>query len=155
MTASGDELVAYFMNDHRECDERWAEVESAADGDGDTVRDAFQRFDRTMRTHLQMEEEVLFPAFEQATGMVDAGPTFVMRMEHEQMRGLLEHMAQALERGAIQELLDQGDSLLMLIQQHNSKEEGMLYPMAQRALGAQWPELCSQIEPIRASRAAD
>jgi hemerythrin-like domain-containing protein len=93
-----------------------------------------------------MEEALLFPAVEAATGMVDAGPTFVMRMEHEQMRGVLDQMAAAVASGDQQELLDQGDTLHILIQQHNVKEEGMLYPMAERALGGQWPELRAKLE---------
>jgi hemerythrin-like domain-containing protein len=34
-----------------------------------------------------------------------------------------------------------GDTLLMLIQQHNQKEEHMLYTMAERALAADWAKL--------------
>jgi hemerythrin-like domain-containing protein len=98
-----------------------------------------------------MEEEVLFPAFEAATGMTDSGPTFVMRMEHDQMRGLLDQMGAALERGDQNALLDQGDTLLMLIQQHNQKEEGMLYPMSERALASEWPALHERL----AARLAD
>jgi hemerythrin-like domain-containing protein len=149
-------LVEYFTADHRDCDERWAEVEGAAqDGTTDGILHAFARFDRALRVHLDMEERVLFPAFEDATGMHGGGPTFVMRMEHDQMRGLLDQIAAALASGATQEMLDQGDSLLMLIQQHNAKEEGMLYPMAQRALSAQWKEIRAAIAPIHAGRDAD
>ena len=95
---------------------------------------------------------MLFPAFEAATGMTDSGPTFVMRMEHEQMRGLLEQMGTALERGDHDALLDQGDTLLMLIQQHNQKEEGMLYPMSERALASEWPALHERVAAYVAKR---
>ena len=88
---------------------------------------------------------MLFPAFEAATGMTEAGPTFVMRAEHVQMRALLGRMQDAMERGNLRELLDQGDSLLILIGQHNQKEERMLYPLAERALAAKWPELRSRL----------
>ncbi len=133
---------AFFTKDHRDCDSVWSEVEAAADaGDEGAARDAWTRFSEALQRHLRMEEEVLFPAFEQATGMHQGGPTFVMRSEHEQMRGLLSQMAALLEAGDLDQLLDQGDTLLMLIQQHNAKEEGMLYPMADRALGEEWPAL--------------
>jgi hemerythrin-like domain-containing protein len=135
-------LVEHFSADHRRCDGLWAEVEAAAEkGGAASIAAAWRRFDRAMRRHYAMEEEVLFPAFEAATGMVDAGPTHVMRSEHAQMRGILDQMAAAAEREDHQELLDQGDTLLMLIQQHNTKEEGMLYPMSERALAGQWPDL--------------
>jgi len=77
---------------------------------------------------------VIFPAFEQATGMTDGGPTSVMRSEHAQMRGLIEQMGVAADADNYDELVDIGDTLLMLTQQHNQKEEQMLYPMCDRAL---------------------
>jgi hemerythrin-like domain-containing protein len=140
-------LVDYFTRGHRNCDGGWAEIEASADaGDDDAVRNSWQRFEGAFRRHLAMEEELLFPAVEAATGMVDAGPTHVMRMEHEQMRGVLDQMAAAMQRGDRQELLDQGDTLQILIQQHNVKEEGVLYPMAERALAGEWPELRTKLE---------
>jgi iron-sulfur cluster repair protein YtfE (RIC family) len=135
-------LAEFFTQDHRQCDDRWVEVEGAADkGDTERVKQLWSAFEAAMRGHLRMEEEVLFPAFEQATGMTNGGPTFVMRSEHEQMRGLLDQMGAAADAGDSQELVDLGDTLLMLIQQHNQKEEHMLYPMAQQALAADWPKL--------------
>jgi hemerythrin-like domain-containing protein len=142
--------LAFFTADHRRCDERWSAVEAAADsGQLAAARAAFEAFDEATRAHLAMEEEVLFPAFEEVTGMHGGGPTHVMRLEHTQMRGVLDQMAAALGGGDLGELLDQGDTLLMLIQQHNAKEEGMLYPMAERALAAQWPGLSGRLAGYR------
>ena len=75
-----------------------------------------------------------------------AGSTEVMRSEHDRMRSLLDVMGAALERGDPDELLDQGDSLLLLIQQHNQKEEGVLYPRAQQLLASEWPSLHARLE---------
>lgn len=142
-------LVDFFTQDHRAIDEHWSAVEAAAQA-GKTAELAklWQSFAETLLHHLKMEEYVLFPAFESATGMINAGPTRVMRMEHEQMRGLLAQMDQAVLGEEVQELIDQGDTLLMLIQQHNSKEEGMLYPMAERALDGRWSELQAKIAEL-------
>jgi len=135
-------LAATFTDDHRRCDAGWADVEAAAESSGEeAVSECWQRFEHNLRRHLALEEELLFPAFEAATGMHSAGPTQVMRMEHEQMRGVLSQMAAAVARGDRDELLDQGETLHILIQQHNMKEEGMLYPMAEQVLGAEWPAL--------------
>ena len=134
-------LAEHFTADHRACDQGWAEVERAAQTpEGAGV--AFEKFDAHMRRHLGWEEEVIFPAFEEEMGMgPDMGPTAVMREEHIQMRGLLDGMYLAARDGQWERLLDQGDTLLMLIQQHNQKEEGMLYPMADHHLGHRWEEL--------------
>lgn len=143
---SDPSLREYFTTDHRDCDDGWAEVEAAVEaGAAQDIEAAWSRFDTAMRRHLDREEQVLFPAFERKTGMVDAGPTFVMRREHEQMRGVLDQMAAALAGGEPRELVDLGDTLLMLIQQHNQKEEHMLYPLAEEALASEWPELRSRL----------
>jgi len=137
---SFDSPGAHFTHDHRRCDELWAELESVAEQPA-AAKARFAEFEVAMRAHFAMEEEVLFPALEDATGMHGMGPTYIMRMEHAQMKNLLEQMAADAARGAFDAVLDQGDTLLMLIQQHNVKEENILYPLADRALGGDWPEL--------------
>jgi len=143
----GASLVEYFTGDHRACDAGWADVAAAADaGDASAMAAYWQRFRNALLRHLAMEEQLLFPAFEAATGMANGGPTQVMRMEHQQMRGVLEQMAAAVARGDADELVDQGDTLNILIHQHNMKEEGMLYPMAENALQVDWPELRAKLD---------
>ena len=135
--------AGFFTQDHRECDAQWAAVEQAVDS-GDGAAEAFQRFERAMQRHLAMEEDVLFPALEQATGM-QGGPTQVMRHEHSQMRAVLDQMRAAAEAGDFDAVVDHGDTLLMLIQQHNMKEEGVLYPLAERALSGSWQQLATRL----------
>ena len=143
----GSGLTAFFEQDHRDCDARWADVEELLDTrDVDAARPAWQKFNTGMRRHLAMEEEVLFPAFESAAKMAGGGPTAVMRMEHQQMRGLLDQIDSAMESGDTEQALDIGDTLLMLMQQHNIKEEGMLYPMAEDVLADHWSKLAALLE---------
>jgi hemerythrin-like domain-containing protein len=143
----GSGLTAFFEQDHRDCDARWADVEELLDTrDVDAARPAWQKFNAGMRRHIAMEEEVLFPAFESAAKMAGGGPTTVMRMEHQQMRGLLDQIESAMESGDTEQALDIGDTLLMLIQQHNIKEEGMLYPMAENVLADHWSKLAALLE---------
>ncbi len=63
------------------------------------------------------------------------GPTQMMRMEHAQMRQLFDDMRQALERQDRNDYLGASETLLILMQQHNLKEEQMLYPMSEQTLG--------------------
>jgi hemerythrin-like domain-containing protein len=145
--AAGKSLVDYFSADHRRCDGGWEAVETAAEaGDAAATSEYWEHFRQALLRHLAMEEQLLFPAVEAATGMANAGPTQVMRMEHEQMRGVLAQMSAAVEHGDVDELMDQGDTLNVLIQQHNMKEEGVLYPMAERVLGDDWSGLREKLE---------
>lgn len=143
-------LAHFFRDDHRACDALWVSVEQAIEsGDQSAAEGAWRSFHEGMERHLHMEEDELFPAFEEATGMHGGGPTFVMRQEHGQMRALMSQMSHLVETHELDEVLDQGDTLLMLIQQHNAKEEGMLYPMAEQQLGAKWEALRTRLPDPR------
>ncbi len=140
-------LAGFFTQDHRDCDSRWAELEGLLDsGISDASNQAWQEFDDSMRRHFAMEEDILFPAFDARSGMGGGGPTAMMRMEHQQMRGLLDQIGEAMSTGDTEEALDLGDTLLMVIQQHNVKEEGMLYQMAENILAGEWAALAEQLE---------
>jgi len=128
-------ILDFLGSDHRACDDLFASAETAAaQKNWDSARSLFERFQAAMAHHLAMEEDVLFPAFEARTGM-SAGPTQVMRMEHEQMRGLLQDMASAVAACNQDGYLGLSETLNMLMQQHNLKEETMLYPMSDQVLG--------------------
>jgi len=134
----------HFAADHRLCDEMWAAVEAAATDPARALA-SFAEFAARMRRHFSMEEEVLFPAIEDATGMHGGGPTHVMRAEHVQMRNVIDQMETAAAASDVESVLDHGDTLLMLIQQHNVKEEGILYPMADQALAGSWGQLVDRV----------
>ena len=139
-------LTDFLTNEHRDCDALFADAEHAAhEGDLAAAGSAFAAFAESLRQHLAIEEEVLFPAFEARTGMA-GGPTAVMRMEHVQMRTLLEQLQRALDAGSLDDFLGLGETLNVLVQQHNMKEEQMLYPMCDRALGDQADELLQRLQ---------
>jgi hemerythrin-like domain-containing protein len=141
-------ILEFLGTDHRACDDLFAAAEeAAANKNWDSARELFQRFQAAMAHHIAMEEEALFPAFEQRTGM-SSGPTQVMRMEHEQMRALIADMAAAAEAGNEPAYLGASETLNMLMQQHNLKEENMLYPMSDRALGADREAVIHSMEAV-------
>ena len=120
---------------HKHCDEIFARAEEAcANGDWAEGGNAFALLFDQLETHFSSEEELLFPAFESATGMT-SGPTEVMRGEHRQMRDLLAQMKGALADQDSDTFGGAAETLLILMQQHNMKEENILYPMCDNALG--------------------
>ncbi len=130
--ASGiaSETIYNFMErDHARCDQLYADGEAAIlDNNMALGKELLASFDLCMRRHFAMEELFFFPAFEERTGMTQ-GPTSVMRMEHEQMRQVLGQMKTALAVDDSETVLGAGETILILLQQHNTKEENMLYPM--------------------------
>jgi hemerythrin-like domain-containing protein len=130
---------------HRHCDDLFvAAEESAQRGDWAAAAPAFERFNDQMKAHFEAEEGLLFPAFEAATGMSE-GPTQMMRYEHEQMRSLLAQLAEACAAHDGEGYAGVAETLLMLMQQHNMKEENMLYPMCDRALGAEAERVAAEM----------
>jgi len=133
---------------HRHCDDLFVAAEaSAQSGDWAAATPAFERFHAQMMAHFAAEEDMLFPAFEAATGM-SAGPTQMMRHEHEQMRGLLAQLAAACVARDGEVYAGAAETLLMLMQQHNMKEENILYPMCDQALGAEAERLAAKMDPL-------
>ncbi len=119
---------------HRRCDAAFvAAEESLRAGRWEIGRAALADFGRELESHFAAEEEILFPAFEGATGMRQ-GPTQMMRYEHDQMRGLLAQLIYAAAAEDGDEVAGAGETLLVLMQQHNAKEENILYPMCDSAL---------------------
>ncbi len=124
-------------NDHRHCDEQFAAAEAAvAAGNWDEGSQQLAQFLESMQRHFRVEEERIFPAFEVASGN-SMGPTEVMRHEHQQMRQLFEQMVAGFGLRDADAFLGAADTLLILMQQHNAKEEQILYPMGDRMLAGQ------------------
>lgn len=129
-------IYALMHEHHVHCDDLFIALEElSVDGDWNKVDAAMRAFVDELETHFKAEEETLFPAFEQATGSRD-GPTSVMRMEHGQMRDLVTQMNNALSAKNRDDIGGAAQTLLVLMQQHNMKEENILYPMCDRALDA-------------------
>lgn len=129
-------ITELMKHDHDLCDELLRQAESFARvADLSGCKRIFMVFRSDTLRHFAAEEEVLFPAFESASGMRH-GPTQMMRMEHQQMRELLEDLDEALEEGQLEGWSDMLQALDILMRQHNLKEENILYPMCDRALVA-------------------
>lgn len=138
----------YMGSDHRRCDELFAIAEGhASNGDWSATQESFTTFRQATEHHFRMEEDVLFPGFEQASGMT-MGPTQVMRMEHTQMRELFASMQEAIEQKNSNAFLGDAETLLILMQQHNMKEEQILYPMTEETFGAQGGEVLAQMQSV-------
>ncbi|MCB4742794.1 MAG: hemerythrin domain-containing protein [Sulfurovum sp.] len=133
-------ILQFMTNEHRECDTIFATAEQAvANSDWEMAEKAFLSFSNETLIHFKREEEELFPAFETQTGNMQ-GPTQVMRYEHEQVKGLIGKLAEAMEAKDKDAYLSLCESMMILLQQHNMKEEQMLYAMCERLLSPNFKE---------------
>ncbi len=127
-------INSFMAAHHKECDELFAQAEQAvSEGDWEGGLPRWQAFADELEKHFTREEQILFPEFEQATGMT-GGPTQMMRMEHEQMRSLVNEINKAGTARDMEQFLGLSESLMVTMQQHNMKEEQILYPMTDQSL---------------------
>ena len=140
----------YLTKEHRECDNIFAKAEAAAaKGNFGEAKEEFLSFADETLLHFKKEEEEFFPLFEEITGSKE-GPTMVMKHEHEQVRALMGKMAQAIESEDKDAYLSLAESMMILLQQHNMKEEQMLYAMADRVVDSSKAEnLIAKMEEIK------
>ncbi len=118
-----------MQQNHKHCDELFAVAEQAVfNKDWDSADNAWQQFISELESHITDKEEgKLFPALEAVHGNI--GPIHVMRGEHDHMRSLVAQINESLAAKDDQQFLGLSETLMMLMQQHNMKEEQILYPM--------------------------
>ncbi|MCB1786359.1 MAG: hemerythrin domain-containing protein [Chromatiaceae bacterium] len=119
---------------HRACDARLVEAERAVQrGDWAAATQRAQRFVDDTEAHFGFEELTLFPALAEAQPGA-AAPIDVMRSEHKQLRELFAQFRDALDQRDANGVAEAVDIILLLLQQHNAKEENVLYPIADQVL---------------------
>jgi len=115
--------------DHKLCDDLYVSAESyVSKNEWNQANSAAKEFIKCLLFHFQHEEEILFPEFEKISGMRH-GPTEMMRYEHDQMKSLIIELKKSLESKNQDRYLGLSETLLIYMQQHNIKEEQILYPM--------------------------
>ena len=122
-------ITQLLSADHRRADQYFdAAMRAARASDWMVSEQQLSSFLRALKQHIEIEEHVLFPAFEEATG-TNGGPTVVMRREHRQMLALLDRIAAAIAARDLGALYPGVESFTKLMVAHSAKEENILYPM--------------------------
>lgn len=135
-----------LTHEHTKCDALFAQAELlVSQTQWDKAVPCVEAFIQAMEHHFAKEENLLFPTFEARTGQT-MGPTQIMRMEHQQMRQLFAEMQQSATQHESEEYLGQAETLLMLMRQHNVKEEQILYPMTDDAFTQDRDTILQQLQ---------
>ena len=143
-----EKISGFLTEDHRDGDRYLAALEQAVDtGDWAGATKGLDLLGQSLERHFSAEENILFPALEEKRPAA-SGPVSVMRNEHAQVRHLLAEVRQSLAKRDGEDVLGLCETLLLVLQQHNSKEEHILYPMADHAFG---PEAGALLERVKAS----
>lgn len=129
---TAETLEAALTREHREIDSGIEEFVAGAEG-GKVLADPLVRAMSTLRRHIYLEETILFPPLRAAGLMM---PVMVMLREHgalwDAMAGIDSALSSAdsADAAAVAALIEQCRALLSLLDEHNTKEEPILYPRA-------------------------
>ena len=136
-------ISEFYEQDHDRLDELFKTFQKMKRSDFTKAKEAFKEFKFGLQRHIVWEEDVLFPLWEEKTGMSEGGPTSVMRAEHRQIGQQLEAI-----HGKVADQNPDSDqeeqALLDLLGSHNMKEERVLYPAIDQLTSAEERETVFQ-----------
>jgi len=131
-----DTVSDYLQGDHRRLELLMETCKALIEaGDAKGAAAEFTQFRQGLMRHIKIEEGMLFPEFEAATGLDrEGGPTGVMRHEHGEIIRLLDLIRDLLAAAqpSASEFESLRSALVALLHEHNVKEERILYPMTDR-----------------------
>lgn len=136
-------VTQVLSREHRVVLARLDDFEKALDGySPDALFDALRFFDERLILHRRKEEEILFPALARHFPP-NIGPVSCMLEEHRDEKVHLDGLRRALEAGEREVVITHGRHILKHLRNHIWKEDNILFPMAERLLGAE------EIEVVR------
>lgn len=124
-------ISAVFEPEHRWLDARFEQFWQGL-ARGEFKAEPFEEAARVLHRHIYLEEEILFPEVE-ARGV--EGPTAVMAQEHGEIWRLLDEIRDLARQDPLDKRLAQAFAALRnVLEEHNFKEEQILYPASDRLL---------------------
>lgn len=125
-----------LIDDHAHCDALLrAVIQAAGQANWPLAQREAGAFASNLERHLLIEERIVFPAFE-AKFPHAVLPTAALRSEHLRIRAVLERLRNSVRERDHAAFFGHAEALLLVMHQHSEKEEGVLYPMIERALGS-------------------
>ncbi len=106
---------------------------------------AMQAFGTAMERHMQIEERIVFAAYDAKCGR-EGSPTRALRQEHMAIRDMLQRMRLALAARHGHAFLLHADSMRLLLWQHAHKENFELLPLFEQTLAPDLEQLLDAME---------
>ena len=138
---SHEKISVTFEQDHDRLDALFTTFQQQKRKDMAKAKEAFVEFKFGLQRHIVWEEDVLFPKWEENSGMAEGGPTQVMRTEHRIIGECLEAIHQKVQASNPDSNLEE-QRLVDVLKSHNMKEERVLYPSIDQVTT---PEECRDV----------
>ncbi len=141
-------ISSFLSKDHKLCDEVFAFMQEAVDQDHWQEADKkFLELHNCLEHHFKIEESILFPLFEEKIG-ISKSDISIMKIEHSQIMNMMKEIKEDINKQDIDHFFEISESLSMVIQQHNIKEEQMLFPMTDEHLFSEVPLIIENIKNL-------
>jgi hemerythrin-like domain-containing protein len=129
-------IRSYFAWDHRRLEGALAGVARLVEG-GHVEKAAreFAHYERGMRRHMRVEEEVLLELYAHERTGAARSPSSKMQPEHAQIGKLIGQIGEALAAHDLAAFKTLHEELVALAQRHDSQEEADLYPYFDALVG--------------------
>jgi iron-sulfur cluster repair protein YtfE (RIC family) len=128
-------IAGYLAEDQRRLDALLASCLAAARAaDFEVARTVFRHFEAAFLLHMKVEEQVVFPVFEDRTGL-QWGPTMTLRGEHRALRHAVAGLQEGLALANLRLVETGASELEKLSPDHEGKEANVFFPMTDRLLG--------------------
>lgn len=115
----------------------------ASAGRWEEAANTFAAFRRGIQRHMEVEEQVLFPAVE---GGAETPLTAILRKGHRDLRAFFDEIDDALEARDLEECQRIAATMQALLARHDETEETELYPAAQERFGAAAAAVAARLE---------
>ena len=120
-------LGKWLEGDHGRLDELWDRAMALWSVDQGQAVPLFHHFEEGLMRHMQVEEGMLFPFFEQRGREPEHHLVVLLCSEHEEIRGALKSFISEVDRRT-KDLGGAETQLRNALWAHNTREEGLLYP---------------------------
>jgi hemerythrin superfamily protein len=121
----GEFIHSMLSEDHRHLERLFQEIVAwAHEGEHRTLRGEWQRFERELTTHMELEEEEILPAFSHE----HLAEAQAIREEHARIRAGLTELGIDLDLHCLR--AERVEAFIGLLRAHAKREEALIYPWA-------------------------
>ncbi len=136
-TVKTNKILEFMKDDHDRLYMIFQKFRSVAVKNANEAENLFHDFKIGLQRHIVWEEEIMFPIFENKTGMHGTGPSVVMRDDHRQIKEILEEMHSMLVEKKVNRINKLADNLVDVLKPHNRNEENVLYSWIDNSMNKQ------------------
>jgi hemerythrin-like domain-containing protein len=123
----GEFIHAMMSEDHRYLERLFVQIVARVrEGESATLRGDWQRFERELSSHMELEEQEILPAFAREH-LADAQ---AIREEHARIRTGLTELGIDLDLHCLR--AERVEAFIALLRAHARREEALFYPWASR-----------------------